>query len=638
MSADIRTTQLLNILPDKPLILLSVHVGPVQEFIAEARKMRDLWAGSYLLAKATVAAMSPIITRFSEEFILFPHIANSPFLSETRGELSADSNNALASLPNHFLAVAPEDGFDQLISEITSGVREFLKVVGQEVLDTIANKTLLGVWEKQLADHFTVMWCSVPVSKEELLTDFQRHYASIQRRMEEIKITRTFEQWAGGNENPKCGQCGKREIIAFPQTGNDKRFGDILQGKLKKKEKLCGVCLLKRLLPGGKQIPKPLFESTCDVAAVPFRTVLKEHGEMKEVKTYVNLLESLTFITPRISGIDGIPGDMLYAEGLIWDKIEKERSIELNDANKQILIKTLGAHEQLCKSIQSAPSKYYAILVMDGDRIGKFLSGKMMPTETAFSLDWQLEQSRMIADLGSNTFPAMINKYDGKTIYSGGDDLLAFAPLRGVLELADSIRAEFSSKVKTNISASVVILHYQDSLRWGMEEARRALDRAKKDFNRNSVNITLKLASGSTFQGGYHWDIPTDSGNLSFLSDVLGALVSWRTGDVQLGSRFVYDLLNELPACYRRSSHSNQDSFNKDVFAVEFDRLFKRHLPKGSPLRADKEARKQVSMNVNQALALMADPTEHYTDGYNFDEQENLEHILKITEFMVREE
>lgn len=31
-------------------MLMKVQVGPVQEFIAQARSTRDMWAGSYLLS------------------------------------------------------------------------------------------------------------------------------------------------------------------------------------------------------------------------------------------------------------------------------------------------------------------------------------------------------------------------------------------------------------------------------------------------------------------------------------------------------------------------------------------------------------------------------------------------------------
>ena len=36
--------------------LLGIHIGPVQEFIAAARRSRDLWFGSWLLSELSKAA------------------------------------------------------------------------------------------------------------------------------------------------------------------------------------------------------------------------------------------------------------------------------------------------------------------------------------------------------------------------------------------------------------------------------------------------------------------------------------------------------------------------------------------------------------------------------------------------------
>ena len=40
---------------------LSFSLGPVQTFIAAARTIRDLWAGSYLLSWLTFQAMRPLL-------------------------------------------------------------------------------------------------------------------------------------------------------------------------------------------------------------------------------------------------------------------------------------------------------------------------------------------------------------------------------------------------------------------------------------------------------------------------------------------------------------------------------------------------------------------------------------------------
>lgn len=39
-----------------PRYLLALSIGPVQEFIAAARRSRDLWFGSYLLSEVSKAA------------------------------------------------------------------------------------------------------------------------------------------------------------------------------------------------------------------------------------------------------------------------------------------------------------------------------------------------------------------------------------------------------------------------------------------------------------------------------------------------------------------------------------------------------------------------------------------------------
>ncbi len=40
--------------------LLAVTVGPVQDFIAAARRTRDLWFGSYLLSEISKAAAKAV--------------------------------------------------------------------------------------------------------------------------------------------------------------------------------------------------------------------------------------------------------------------------------------------------------------------------------------------------------------------------------------------------------------------------------------------------------------------------------------------------------------------------------------------------------------------------------------------------
>jgi CRISPR-associated protein, crm2 family len=48
--------------------LLAIHIGPVQEFIAAARRTSDLWAGSQLLLEVVGAAAAT----FEDKDRVFP--------------------------------------------------------------------------------------------------------------------------------------------------------------------------------------------------------------------------------------------------------------------------------------------------------------------------------------------------------------------------------------------------------------------------------------------------------------------------------------------------------------------------------------------------------------------------------------
>ena len=58
--------------------LLALSIGPVQSFIAVARKMEDLWAGSHLLARLAWQAMRVVCGQLGPDAILFPRLRGVP--------------------------------------------------------------------------------------------------------------------------------------------------------------------------------------------------------------------------------------------------------------------------------------------------------------------------------------------------------------------------------------------------------------------------------------------------------------------------------------------------------------------------------------------------------------------------------
>ena len=63
----------------KPAFLL-VQIGPVQEFIAQARTMRDLWSGSYLLSWLVAHGIKAVTDGVGPDCILFPSLRGQPLV------------------------------------------------------------------------------------------------------------------------------------------------------------------------------------------------------------------------------------------------------------------------------------------------------------------------------------------------------------------------------------------------------------------------------------------------------------------------------------------------------------------------------------------------------------------------------
>ena len=64
--------------------LIEIAVGPVQEFIASARKLRDLWSGSTLLSELSKCVAKSMLSQGC--YLIFPAPANASDL-EFRSEL-----------------------------------------------------------------------------------------------------------------------------------------------------------------------------------------------------------------------------------------------------------------------------------------------------------------------------------------------------------------------------------------------------------------------------------------------------------------------------------------------------------------------------------------------------------------------
>lgn len=637
--------------PGTRFYLMRVSVGPVQEFISEARKTIDLYIGSHLLSEVTKKSMKPITKNYGRDAVIYPFIEDSKF---------ADN-----SIPNLYMAVIPEDALDTIIPQMEKEIYDFLKEKGDKVLGKMPDYTLFeALWRYQIDNLFYLNWVAIPIIKDELNNSYRTKVRYVQDCLEERKLTRTFGYWEGSNAK-KCVQCGHRESIRdeiYLKLQKDKKF----RSKIKKNEKLCAVCLFKRFLePKDIEKDKPGFESVVDVSVRNFKKLLVENYKIdEEVQDYLKSINEIIKFLDDIPAdkIEDLSGEWFYLDNLSNNYLKNEYEVE-NTRIKQLEELSKNAQDALdavYKKVDKTPSKYYTIVSMDGDDMGKLMSGEYLDDQK-FTIDYQKQLSRILRDIGAKSSDLIKEpiRGNGFCVYSGGDDLLAFLPIERALPVINDTRFIFSEEFKKigekpTSSAGIVILHYHYPLRKALNEARKSIEKAKEWFkDKDAFVITLIVSSGTEITWGSKWlipDFPIQEDNSSItiaqihILDILARFVSFMTEypKDRLSPAFIHDFLEELPVFY---------SFNEDkkwhlderMFKSEFKRLLKRHIPEESKLWND---RFQSCVNTlclfTELFAFMANPDNSERMNIDIDNQncvkDNFEHFLQISSFLAREQ
>lgn len=310
--------------------------------------------------------------------------------------------------------------------------------------------------------------------------------------------------------------------------------------ELRETERLCAPALIKRLfpcLPSGRLkdvfgwLPKGaahgtgqdrpgairFWPSTAHMAAVPwmrsawqsvpdacrtFAASVQRQSRVEAVAEQVSAVRSLQKAKP----FGSIDGGLLFEEALASEIAAAERDakqerVQMLSEVRQALLTLLQAYsdqvraQRIGRQRQSlAPVPFYALLVMDGDHIGRAIR------------QHGAELSQVLAQFGRRV-PEIVDEHDGALIYAGGDDVQAFLPVTEALPCALKLRQEYENAVqllndrKPTISAGLIFAHFHIPLGSVIREAHRLLDDEAKDGNgRDSIAIAVRKPSGTAAQ------------------------------------------------------------------------------------------------------------------------------------------
>jgi CRISPR-associated protein Cmr2 len=530
---------------DNSLFLFTI--SSAQSFISRARKTQDFYMGSLILSYLTFLAMKLVIEKYGPTSIVYPNLYGQPlmdwYLVKKKGfrVLGYNSSNiTLPTIPNRFVAIigtTDQKEIKELAMTMKDSVKEEFKKAGNKILEKLVND--LGTEVKndflaQIEEFPEIYWVAIPWRKDRSdlevddLNDFffdeklkwwreiyvgsknigllyQLLYTALEKSIGARKNLREFSQ--RGEKGRKCSVCGERNVLFFWESVNKWKFlrynpnACDLTNKIPRKyisdgEGLCALCFVKRCFDVylSEEVDETFkdfsFPPTSEIASANFKKKAIESAKdefNKYVSEFFNLInvgylkvEPLSHIKDKLNREMNLEGEWFYLENLDDRKIRDELGVKVDLENLNKLKEDL---KRIYGKV-GKPNSYYALIYLDGDNMGKWLAGELLP-EIQYAYNSEVWEKKL-TDKFKNKLSEQLKKINpdkkarklltpaihsaistalrnyslefvreiveeehlGKLIYAGGDDLLAFVNLRDLFDVMEKLRWAFSGQIK----------------------------------------------------------------------------------------------------------------------------------------------------------------------------------------------
>jgi CRISPR-associated protein Cmr2 len=467
--------------------VLLVTLGPVQEFIAQARRTRDLWYGSHLLSELGRAAARALVDGGAE--LISPSLRVGDAELEPCPAPLRPNGSPPQNVPNKLLAEVPA-GLDpeRLARTVRDAVmrywREKVAAPVKEKCAGLLAPDVDAVWNEQV-DTFLEFWASWLPMEE---------YAPTRRRLEQAvasrKMLRDFGAWEHGRGSvPKSSLDGARETVLAPPKDRDAKL--VRQYRIADGEQLDATGLIKRA--GGEP---DQFVPVVNVALASWVDLANRAAaaELEELRKACRGIGVSRVARTDLPCVEPFPFDASVLLPSRWRSVFQEQGLEGDpEAWGQKHVRPIFGKI-------SEPYPYVACLVADGDHMGRAIDRLGSAAE-------HRRFSEALARFAGEARRVIEQDHRGALVYSGGDDVLAFLPLPEALSCADDLRKRFAEAMATacpsllatdraTLSVGLGIGHVMESMGDLLALGRQAEREAKR--GRNALAVIVDKRSGGT--------------------------------------------------------------------------------------------------------------------------------------------
>lgn len=590
-------------------------LGPVQSFVAQARRTRDFWAGSFILSWLAAVAMLSVKRQGGE--IRFPK-PDGAFMSALEG---GGEGPKQGNVPNRFRAeVSPEFKPELVQATVLAAWRELAELVWRRDLGAawIGTKTR-ETWLKQVENFWDIQWAlgdAVDAGNAlDRMKNWRTHVVPDQAGVKCMMM----DGWSelSGAERP--GREPEMFWSKLRQTGSFGMATDLREGEM-----LCAMAFIKRRfarhfeglsakIPLGGSLRGWTLPSAVPsvhyIAAAPWFATLLQATTEPEIKGLMSNFhagalaltgdygewESDIRCVREASGsrlwhsLDGtVFFDSMLENARLWG--------EKADAAKALAVKL----RELRGAAGIGPaSPFYAVLLMDGDELGIHMSNERKQGAITDGL------ARFTAKV-----PEIVHRNSGFLVYAGGDDVLAALPLEHALACATELRGHYLScfdteLIPTTLSGAIEFAHVKMPLGKVLHDAHDLLDNVAKDGRgRDAIACRVWKPGGVNLEWAMPWELALKDGEVIIERLVAIFQDGMSSGNAEMASAFFYRIRERFdllaPSALGSGGVLNEEE-QLDFLAMEY---LNSGLVRDKALRMD-EARERVKPLLDQCRPML---------------------------------
>lgn len=568
-------------------------LGPVQGFVAQARRTRDFWAGSFILSWLAAVAMRSVQKQQGK--IVFP-IPEQNYLDWLEGD-GKKSPPRQGNVPNRFKAEVTDHFSPQLVVDnVQTAWRELAELIWKGDLASFCDNNSIHrqIWDRQINHFFEISWVLTEDKQVANLLDRRKNWRNHFAPAEPGVKCMTMEGWQELSGMPSPNR--KQQETFWQQLRNNLSPSKM---DLAEQETLCAIAFVKRRFVhyfGQLTVQLPInqnsstaFEDNQEIdhsgdlsdssqpeaywtlkgwplkPGVPSVSYLATvhwlehviqnedddklsdlHEAARQLGTdygewhtnircidnaYRQLKPSRRRTMKRLTALDG----RVFFESALQNDITKPDK----KVAAQNMLKALKA---LDFNLQPVP--FYAILLMDGDSLGKHMSDTEKQPKISAALEKFTQQ-----------VPQVVSRHNGFLVYAGGDDVLAILPLEDALSCAAALRTVYlnafnDTGVNSTLSGAIEFAHIKMPLTKILRDAHSLLDNVAKDgCGRDAIAVRVWKPGGKALEWAMPWKRALKN-NTNLVIEQLATQFRKQDEDKNFSSKFFYkirelfDLLN----------------------------------------------------------------------------------------------